>query len=75
MIEQYSYIKDIKKTLDLKGHCLLEMPSGTGKTISLLSLLVAYQAHQKEKYQSIRKIIYCSRTVRAINSYCIRFQR
>lgn len=25
-----------------KGHCLLEMPSGTGKTVSLLSLVVAY---------------------------------
>ena len=26
----------------LKGHCLLEMPSGTGKTMSLLALIVAY---------------------------------
>lgn len=26
-----------------KGHCLLEMPSGTGKTITILSLAVAYQ--------------------------------
>lgn len=26
----------------LQGHGLLEMPSGTGKTISLLSLIVAY---------------------------------
>ena len=25
-----------------QGHCLLEMPSGTGKTMSLLSLIVAY---------------------------------
>ena len=25
-----------------QGHCVLEMPSGTGKTISLLSLLFAY---------------------------------
>uniref|UniRef100_A0A671RPH9 General transcription and DNA repair factor IIH helicase subunit XPD n=1 Tax=Sinocyclocheilus anshuiensis TaxID=1608454 RepID=A0A671RPH9_9TELE len=29
-------------TLDAKGHGVLEMPSGTGKTISLLSLIVAY---------------------------------
>lgn len=28
--------------LFFKGHCLLEMPSGTGKTISLLSLVLAY---------------------------------
>lgn len=26
-----------------QGHCVLEMPSGTGKTVSLLSLIVAYQ--------------------------------
>lgn len=27
----------------LQGHCVLEMPSGTGKTVSLLSLIIAYQ--------------------------------
>ena len=27
----------------MKGHCVLEMPSGTGKTVSLLSLIVSYQ--------------------------------
>ena len=42
-IEQYAYMQDIKRSLDAKGHCLLEMPSGTGKTIALLSLIVAYQ--------------------------------
>jgi DNA excision repair protein ERCC-2 len=57
--EQYNYIKDIKAALDAKGHCLLEMPSGTGKTVCLLSLIVAYQAHHGDK----RKLIYCSRTV------------
>ena len=29
--------------LPTQGHCALEMPSGTGKTVSLLSLIVAYQ--------------------------------
>jgi DNA excision repair protein ERCC-2 len=33
------------------------MPSGTGKTVSLLSLIVAYQQYMPEK----RKLIYCSR--------------
>ena len=33
------------------------MPSGTGKTVSLLSLIVAYQMYYPEK----RKLIYCSR--------------
>lgn len=45
------------ETLDAGGHCVLEMPSGTGKTVSLLSLIVAYQQYMPEK----RKLIYCSR--------------
>jgi DNA excision repair protein ERCC-2 len=44
------------ETLDAGGHCVLEMPSGTGKTVSLLSLIVAYQQH----YPEHRKLIYCS---------------
>ena len=46
-------------TLDAGGHCVLEMPSGTGKTVSLLSLIVAYQQYFPEH----RKLIYCSRTL------------
>ncbi|KMU82665.1 TFIIH basal transcription factor complex helicase subunit [Coccidioides immitis H538.4] len=60
--EQYAYICDLKKTLDVGGHCVLEMPSGTGKTVSLLSLIIAYQQH----YPSHRKLIYCSRTMSEI---------
>ncbi|XP_074630565.1 general transcription and DNA repair factor IIH helicase subunit XPD-like isoform X2 [Acropora palmata] len=58
--EQYSYMMELKRTLDAKGHCLLEMPSGTGKTISLLSLIVAYIL---TKPLELSKLIYCSRTV------------
>ncbi|XP_044527025.1 general transcription and DNA repair factor IIH helicase subunit XPD [Gracilinanus agilis] len=51
---------ELKRTLDAKGHGVLEMPSGTGKTISLLALIVAYQrVHPLE----VTKLIYCSRTV------------
>ncbi|XP_047108627.1 general transcription and DNA repair factor IIH helicase subunit XPD [Schistocerca piceifrons] len=58
--EQYAYMLELKKGLDAKGHCLLEMPSGTGKTISLLSLIVAYMANNP---LDVTKLIYCSRTV------------
>ena len=60
--EQYKYMSDLKRTLDAGGHCVLEMPSGTGKTVSLLSLIVAYQQH----YPEHRKLIYCSRTMSEI---------
>lgn len=58
--EQLEYMTELKKGLDRQGHILLEMPSGTGKTISLLSLLVAYVRHRKEDR---RRVVYCTRTV------------
>ncbi|KAJ3139729.1 DNA-dependent ATPase of the nucleotide excision repair factor 4 complex [Physocladia obscura] len=69
--EQYAYMRDMKKALDAKGHCLLESPSGTGKTVSLLSLIVSYQQHYPEK----RKLIYCSRTVPEIEKALAELQR
>ncbi|XP_054000938.1 general transcription and DNA repair factor IIH helicase subunit XPD [Hylaeus anthracinus] len=58
--EQYAYMLELKRGLDAKGHSLLEMPSGTGKTITLLSLIVAYML---ENPLDVTKLIYCSRTV------------
>ncbi|XP_076463714.1 general transcription and DNA repair factor IIH helicase subunit XPD-like [Babylonia areolata] len=58
--EQYLYMLELKRTLDAKGHCVLEMPSGTGKTVSLLSLIIAYM---KAFPLDVNKLIYCSRTV------------
>ncbi|KAI0982715.1 hypothetical protein GJ496_004194 [Pomphorhynchus laevis] len=58
--EQYFYITDLKNTLDAGGHSVLEMPSGTGKTISLLSLVVSYLLANPTSYT---KLVYCSRTV------------
>ncbi|KAK0635096.1 hypothetical protein B0T17DRAFT_482218 [Bombardia bombarda] len=60
--EQYAYMVDLKKTLDAGGNAVLEMPSGTGKTVTLLSLIVAYQMY----YPEHRKLIYCSRTMSEI---------
>nr|CAD7585974.1 unnamed protein product [Timema genevievae] len=58
--EQYAYMLELKRGLDAKGHCLLEMPSGTGKTVSLLSLIVSYMLTHP---LVVTKLIYCSRTV------------
>ncbi|KAI5449382.1 TFIIH/NER complex ATP-dependent 5'-3' DNA helicase subunit [Naganishia albida] len=69
--EQYQYMADLKKTLDAGGHCVLEMPSGTGKTVSLLSLIVSYQ----QFYSRARKLIYCSRTVPEIEKALAELKR
>eukprot|EP00884_Botryococcus_braunii_P019385 jgi/Botrbrau1/612/Bobra.0161s0008.1 len=57
--EQYQYMLELKRALDAKGHCLLEMPTGTGKTITLLSLITSYQLAHPE----VGKLVYCTRTV------------
>lgn len=51
---------ELKKGIDAKGHCLLEMPSGTGKTTTLLSLVISYMIANPF---NVTKLIYCSRTV------------
>eukprot|EP00035_Acanthoeca_spectabilis_P010032 m.177130 g.177130 ORF g.177130 m.177130 type:complete len:824 (-) comp14906_c0_seq12:885-3356(-) len=64
--EQYEYMLEIKRAYDAgaakggDGHSVLEMPSGTGKTVSLLSITISYQLAHPTK---IGKLIYCSRTV------------
>ncbi|KAG7393803.1 General transcription and DNA repair factor IIH helicase subunit XPD [Phytophthora boehmeriae] len=57
--EQLQYMRELKRALDAQGHCMLEMPTGTGKTVSLLSLVLAY----KYKHPTAGKLIYCTRTV------------
>ncbi|XP_060660695.1 LOW QUALITY PROTEIN: general transcription and DNA repair factor IIH helicase subunit XPD [Drosophila sulfurigaster albostrigata] len=69
--EQYAYMLELKRSLDAKGHCLLEMPSGTGKTATLLSLIVAYMVEYPDR---IRKLIYCSRTVPEIEKVIAELQ-
>ncbi|KAG6866911.1 DNA-dependent ATPase of the nucleotide excision repair factor 4 complex [Blastosporella zonata] len=47
------------------------MPSGTGKTVSLLSLIISYQ----QFYPTRRKLIYCSRTVPEIEKALAELKR
>lgn len=63
-LEQYQYMRSLKQTLDAGGHCLLEMPTGTGKTVCLLSLITSYQMANP----SCGKLVYCTRTVPEMNS-------
>ena len=70
--EQYKYMCSLKRVLDAKvvhiltsqGHGLIEMPSGTGKTAAILSLVLSYHLDHPEK---IAKAIYCTRTVPEID--------
>lgn len=47
------------------------MPSGTGKTVTLLSLILSYQAVHPER----TKLIYCSRTVPEIDKALMELKR
>ena len=58
--EQYEYMLELKRVLDAKGHGVLEMPCGTGKTISLLSVILSYSLKHPH---AVSRLVYCSRTV------------
>lgn len=65
--EQLTYIKELKSNIDTSGHILIEMPSGTGKTVALLSVTVSYILYMRKKKNKKIKLIYCSRTVSEID--------
>jgi len=48
----------------------LQMPTGTGKTITLLSLITSYQLAHPE----VGKLIYCTRTVPEMEKVLIELQ-
>jgi DNA excision repair protein ERCC-2 len=62
-LEQHQYMRSLKQALDANGHCLLEMPTGTGKTVCLLSLITSYQFANP----GAGKLVYCTRTVPEMN--------
>lgn len=64
--EQLQYIKSLLKCIQDPGHCLIEMPSGTGKTVALLSCTVSYLLHARAANRPF-KIVYCSRTLPEID--------
>ena len=57
--EQLEYMREIKRLLDDDGHGILEMPTGTGKTVCLLSLTISYIKFKKPNF----KLVYCTRTI------------
>ena len=57
--EQFEYMQSLKKTLDGGGIGMLEMPTGTGKTVTLLSFIISYQLANPGNY---KKLVYCTRT-------------
>ena len=57
--EQLEYMTELKRLLDQDGHGILEMPTGTGKTVCLLSLCLSYIKSQKPNF----KLVYCTRTI------------
>ena len=43
----------------VQGHAILEMPTGTGKTVCLLSLILSYIKQNNRNF----KLVYCTRTI------------
>lgn len=58
--EQVRYMHHLKRTLDARGQGLLEMPTGTGKTVAVLALILAYQQTYPDQ---TGKLVFCTRTV------------
>ncbi|GJN36073.1 hypothetical protein PR202_gb24909 [Eleusine coracana subsp. coracana] len=58
--EQHAYMGELKRALDARGHALLEMPTGTGKTAALISLITSYAIANPSRPL---RLIYCTRTV------------
>lgn len=72
--EQYQYMRAMKQTLEKDhGHCLLEMPTGTGKTVCLIALCTAFQL--SKPVNSAPKLVYCTRTVQEMDKVIAELKR
>ena len=49
-------MRELKYSIDNGGHGLIEMPCGTGKTITILSFLVAYKRKNPHIVQKIGNV-------------------
>lgn len=58
--EQYEYLRLLKKIVDSGSQGIIEMPTGSGKTISLFAFAYSYKIKYPEK---IQKIVFCTRTL------------
>lgn len=58
--EQYEYIKVLHSITTSKTNGIIEMPTGSGKTVSLFSYFLSYKLQNPTK---LKKIIYCTRTI------------
>nr|TKW01290.1 LOW QUALITY PROTEIN: hypothetical protein SEVIR_8G170100v2 [Setaria viridis] len=57
---QHAYMGELKRAIDARGHALLEVPTGTGKTATLISLITSYSLANRSRPL---RLIYCTRTM------------
>ena len=70
--EQLRFMQEVMKLLNGGGHGLIEMPCGTGKTISILSILVSWKIQHGS---SVGKVVYCTRTTNELDKVLEELQR
>ena len=65
---QMQVMKTLADALMTRKHCIVEAPTGTGKTAAVFTPLLAFQAQQQQRYgdsspDSVLRIIYVARTL------------